>query len=192
MARRAVFIDRDGTLSAEAGLIRDPSDLELFPFATSAVKRINRAGWQAVVITNQPWIGHGKMSEDELADVHEQLRQLLLVEDARLDGIYHCPHHPEATVERYKTICDCRKPGIGMLQRAADEMGVELPLSFVVGDRLCDIEAALKAGSRPVLVRTGRGSETEQQIADSPLKAAHVADDLGQALDWIFEQSEGG
>ena len=191
MARRAVFIDRDGTLSAEAGLIRDPSELELLPCATSAIKRVNRAGWQAVVITNQPWIGHGKLSEDELAEVHEQLRQLLLQDDARLDGIYHCPHHPEATVERYKTICDCRKPGIGMLQRAAEEMGVELPLSFVVGDRLCDIEAALNAGSQPILVRTGRGCETEKQIAESQLDVAHIADDLGQALDWIFNQSEG-
>ena len=186
MGRRAVFIDRDGTLTAEAGLIQRVDQVSLLPGSVEAIQRINAARWQAVIVTNQPWVGQGALTEDELADVHEAVRHQLLESDARLDGIYHCPHHPEATVERFRETCRCRKPGIGMFERAESEMGIELDASVMVGDRLTDLQAAREAGMRSVLVRTGQGQETEAALEQHPNLVDHVADNLLDALDWVL------
>lgn len=109
MPRRAIFVDRDGTLSEKNGLVADPEHLRLLPCSADAIRRINRSGWQVIVVTDQPGVAFGEFDEHVLADVHDQLRLLLLENGARLDGIYHCPHHPEGQVERYRRDCACRR-----------------------------------------------------------------------------------
>ena len=149
MPRRAIFVDRDGTLCERNGLVADPEQLRLMPSAAAAVRRFNSRGWQVIVVTDQPGVAFGELDEDILADIHERLRGLLLEQGARLDGIYHCPHHPEGKVERYRRDCACRGPGIALFQRARDEMGIDLDDSLFVGRSAGALQAAAACGIKP-------------------------------------------
>ncbi len=153
MRRRAIFVDQDGTL-CEAG-VTDPARVRLRPGAGAAVRRLNADGWQVVVLCECPAIALGTLDEAALADFHERLRGLLLEENARIDGIYHCPHHPEGEVERYRRACDCRRPGSGLFDRARDEMGIDLGRSFLLADSEAALRSAVAAGVQPILVRAG-------------------------------------
>ena len=184
MPRRAIFVDRDGTLPvADAGTPR------LLAGAAAAIRRINRANRQAVIVTHRPEVAFGLLDEDALAELHEGLRLELLEKAARIDGIYHCPHHPEGVVERYRKECACRKPGVGLLERARDEMGIDLRGSFLVGDRAADLRAAAACGMPALLVRSGRGAETEAALAELRLTPAAVVDTIADAVDWILREA---
>jgi D-glycero-D-manno-heptose 1,7-bisphosphate phosphatase len=149
MPRRAIFVDRDGTLCEKNGLVADPEQLRLMPSAAAAVRRFNSRGWQVIVVTDQPGVAFGELDEDILANIHERLRGLLLEEGARLDGIYHCPHHPEGKVERYRRDCACRGPGIALFERARDEMGIDLDDSLFVSPSAGALRAAAACGVKP-------------------------------------------
>ena len=149
MPRRAIFVDRDGTLCESNGLVAAPEQLRLLPSAATAIRHFNNRGWQVIVVTDQPGVAFGELDEDTLADIHERLRVLLLEEGARLDGIYHCPHHPEGKLERYRRACACRGPGIALFERARDEMGIDLDNSFLVGGSSDAIQAAAACGIKP-------------------------------------------
>jgi D-glycero-D-manno-heptose 1,7-bisphosphate phosphatase len=157
MTRRAVFIDRDGTISEEVGYVNHPSRYRVFPFASQAIKLINDAGWLAVLVTNQAGVARGYFKEDLIAEVHEQLRQELARGGARLDAVYYCPHHPSVGDAPYRADCDCRKPKPGLITRAAEELEIDLARSWMVGDRYGDTELARNAGTRAALVLTGYG-----------------------------------
>ncbi|MDR1685280.1 MAG: HAD-IIIA family hydrolase [Desulfovibrio sp.] len=169
VARRAVFLDRDGTLNEDRGYISRPEQLTLLPGAARAVRRLNRAGLPAVLVTNQPVLARGECTEDELRAVHARLEHLLGLEGAYLDRIYYCPHHPDKGFagERpeLKIACACRKPGIGMLRRAAADMRIDLARSWLVGDRTADIQCARNAGARSILV--GAGTAGEDRACDA-------------------------
>ena len=188
MPRRAIFVDRDGTLCEQNGLVADPEQLRLLPRAAAAIRRLNRNGWQVIVVTDQPGVAFDEFDEDALADVHERLRSLLLVEGARLDGIYHCPHHPEGKIERYRRDCACRKPGIGLFERARDEMGIDLDGSFLVGDSPGALRAAAACGLESVLVRTGAGGETEALVPRLEVAPGHVVDTIEDAAEWALQR----
>lgn len=151
--RPAVFLDRDGTINAEVDFLRDPADLALLPGAAEAIARLAAAGFACVVITNQSGIARGYLDEATLAEIHARLRTLLAAEGAQLDGIYHCPHHPEIDSG---APCDCRKPLPGMLRLAAEEHDLDLSRSFVIGDSPRDLEAGLALGVPGFLVETGK------------------------------------
>jgi D-glycero-D-manno-heptose 1,7-bisphosphate phosphatase len=155
--RPAIFLDRDGTLAHEVGYINHPSRFRLYPWAVDAVRLINRAGLLAVVVTNQAGVARGYFPESLIHEVHESLRAAMESGGARLDAIYYCPHHPDAGEPPYRLDCDCRKPRPGLLRRAAVELGVDLPRSFVVGDRHADLALAWSVGARGALVKTGYG-----------------------------------
>ena len=150
MSRRAIFVDRDGTLCERNGLVADPEQLRLMPSVAAVIRRFNNRGWQVIVVTDQPGVAFGELDEDTLADIHERLRLLLLDEGARLDGIYHCPHHPEGKLERYRRACSCRGPGIALFERARDEMGIDLDNSLFVGRSPDALEAAAACGIEPL------------------------------------------
>lgn len=188
MPRRAIFVDRDGTLSENNGAAAGPEHLRLLPRAAAAICRINRSGWQAIVVTDQPGVAFGEFDVDILADVHERLRLLLLEEDARLDGIYHCPHHPEGKIERYRCECACRRPGIALFERARDEMGIVLDGSFFIGDSPDALRAAAACGIPSILVRTGNGRETEAALARIDVTPAQVVDTVEDAAEWALQQ----
>ena len=160
-ARPAVFLDRDGVLNVEVDHVRSAEALQLLPGAVEAVRRINRSDCLAVVVSNQPAVAKGFLTEGELDRIHARLETLLGAEHAYLDRIYSCPHHPDRGFpgERpeYKGPCGCRKPEPGMILAAARELNVDLARSFVVGDRTADIQAGWRAGCKTVLVRTGHG-----------------------------------
>ena len=145
--RRAVFFDRDGTLIDDVRYIADPARVALRPTAARALRRLNEAGWLVVVVTNQSGIARGLLTEDDYRRVQHRLDQLLAADGARVDASYHCPHLPEITGP-----CACRTPGVALFEQAAAEHDIDLARSAYVGDRLRDVEPALRFGGLGVLV----------------------------------------
>src|SRR5262249_3361162 len=155
--RPAVFIDRDGTISEEVGYVNHPSRFRLFPYSAEAIRLLNDRGWLAIVITNQAGVARGYFSEELITQVHDRMQTELQDHDARLDAIFYCAHHPTVGEPPYRADCDCRKPKPGLIQRAANEMDIDLSGSWMVGDRYSDIELARNAGVRSAFVLSGYG-----------------------------------
>ncbi len=154
--RRAVFLDRDGTLNLEKEYLYRPEECELVPGAAQAIRRLNEAGWLVVVVTNQSGVARGYYGEREVQLLHRHIAAELARGGGEVAGWYYCPHHPDG-LPPYNRVCNCRKPLPGMLEQAARELEIDLGSSWMVGDKLVDLEAGLAAGCRPVLVRTGYG-----------------------------------
>ena len=189
--RRAVFIDRDGTISEEVGYVNHPTRYRVFPYSAEAVKLLNDAGLLAVLVTNQAGVARGYFAEEMVGAVHDLLRRELERGGARLDAVYYCPHHPSVGEPPYRADCDCRKPRPGLIRRAADELGIDLAGSWTVGDRYGDVELARRAGTRSAFVLSGYGlGEWEHQRAAWPHQPDLVADDLLDAVRKILK--EGG
>ena len=148
--QKAIFLDRDGTINKPNGFITKPEQFELLPGVAEAIRRINKSGWLAVVVTNQPAIARGDCTFEELALIHAKMETELGKEGAFIDGLYFCPHHTDRGFagERpeYKRECDCRKPKAGMLLRAAADFNIDLSESYIVGDSKKDIAAGKAAG----------------------------------------------
>jgi D-glycero-D-manno-heptose 1,7-bisphosphate phosphatase len=184
--RPAVFLDRDGTLIEERGYLDRLELLAVFPWTGDALRLLNRAGFATVVVTNQSAIARGMIDESFLRDVHRALDERLA--PARIDRYYYCPHFPTATVERYRAVCDCRKPRPGMIERACREMDLDPARSFMVGDRWLDVECGRAAGTRTILVRTGHGGHEVAQAPDDA-KADVILNNLMEAVGWILRSS---
>jgi D-glycero-D-manno-heptose 1,7-bisphosphate phosphatase len=187
---RAVFLDRDGTLCEEVGYLNHIDRFQIYPWTASALRRLNEAGLRTIVITNQSGVARGYFPESLVHQVHERLKTELSLHGAHLDGIYYCPHLPEAKLEPYRMACDCRKPGLGMIQRAAREHDIDLAGSFLVGDRDIDIETAYRGGMRAILVLSGYGKGEYLYRRESwPCSPDYVATDLAEAAAWILSQT---
>jgi D-glycero-D-manno-heptose 1,7-bisphosphate phosphatase len=190
MKRRAVFMDRDGTISEEVGYINHPSRFRLFPYAKEAIKLLNDNGWLAVVITNQAGVARGYFPEAMIETVHQHLEEELRSEGARVDGIYYCAHHPSVGEPPYRQDCDCRKPKPGLINQAAKDLDIELEQSWMIGDRYSDIELAHNAGVRAALVLSGYGrGEWENQRDEWKYQPDLIADDLLNAVASIAGKS---
>jgi heptosyltransferase-2 len=150
--RKAVFLDRDGTLNPDPGYISNPRDFNLFPGVPQALARLKKSGYLLVLLTNQSGIARGLISQQQLELVHQKLQDLLASADAELDAIYFCPHHPDFPLNGVAE-CDCRKPKPGMVLQAVKDFDIDLENSYVIGDRRKDIQTALNAGSRPICIR---------------------------------------
>jgi len=161
--KQAVFLDRDGTLNVEKEYLYQPEEFEFTPGAIEAVRLLNRAGYPVVVVTNQSGVARGYYGEQEVVKLHQHIDAVLRAEGAHIDAWYYCPHHPAGNPP-YNLLCGCRKPLPGMLQQAAADLGLDLSRSWMVGDKLADIEAGLSAGCKPVLVLTGYGAETREML----------------------------
>jgi len=189
MSAKAIFMDRDGTVSDEVGYVNHIDRYRLLPRSAEAVRRVNAAGFLSFVITNQSGVARGLFDETLLHEVHATLRGWLEREGARLDGIYYCPHHPKEGEPPWRQDCDCRKPRPGLLLRAAREHDVDLSSSYMIGDTVLDIEAARNAGMTGVLVLTGYGKgDLKYRMRQRGLTPAHVADDLLSAVEWILRR----
>jgi len=182
---RAVFLDRDGTIIEEVGYLDRAERVELYPWTIDAIRAFNRAGLAVVMITNQSGIARGFFTEAVVDDVHAHMAAMLAEGGARIDAYYYCPHHPDGKVPGYARACECRKPGRGLVDRAAREFGIDPARSFVVGDRWVDVALARAVGAGGVLVRTGYGMSVEQQRPDD-LAADAVVDNLIAAASWIL------
>ncbi len=174
----ALFIDRDGTLVEARHYPSRPEDLVLYPGIGPGLRLLQGAGWKLVVITNQSGIARGLFTEDDLGRMHDHLRAELAAQGVTIDAIFHCPHHPEGTVADLAISCGCRKPRPGMLLAAANQLGIDLAASWMLGDILDDIEAGTRAGCRTVLVDIG----TESPPTFPNRRPTAVARDTAHAL----------
>ena len=181
---RAVFLDRDGTLIEEVGYLDRIDRVQFFPYSVDAVRLLNRAGLAVIVTTNQAGIARGFFDESFVDATHRHLSGVLAAGGANVDAFYFCPHHPDGVIDAYRRTCECRKPQPGLLRRAAADHDLDLPRSFVVGDRAHDIAAGETVGARGVLVRTGYGNRAE----GTDHGADAVADNLMGAVSWILRQ----
>ena len=172
MSRRAVFLDRDGTLNVEKEYLHRAEDWEWIPGAIEAIRLLNQAGFVVIVTTNQSGVARGVYSEQAVRELHASVDRWLAAEGAHVDGYYYCPHHPQYGSVRD---CDCRKPAPGLLLAAAREHDIDLKNSYVVGDKASDVGAALAVGATPILVATGYG-KAERAKVDA--KVPFVADVL--------------
>lgn len=176
-----VFFDRDGTLIAERGYLSDPAGVELLPGAVAALCDLQTAGLPVIVISNQAGVGRGFFPLERVYEVMARLRVEARAAGIELDGIYFCPHRPEDG-------CACRKPGTLLLERAADDHLLTLRGSFMVGDKLLDVETVQRAGGQGVLVRSGYGREEERSLGGAVRGGGpdHVCDGLQDASAWIL------
>ena len=156
-SRKAIFIDRDGTINKEVNLLYKIEDFELLPGVVEAIKKINQSEYLAIVITNQPVVARGLCTIDELEKFHKKMETLLGLEGAKLDAVYYCPHHPDKGYpeenKAYKMNCNCRKPDIGMVLNAAKDFNIDLEKSFFIGDSDNDILCGENSGLKTIKVK---------------------------------------
>ncbi len=187
--RRAVLLDRDGTLNVHVGLVKSPEQLSVIPGAADALRALRRAGYRLAVVTNQPVVARGDCSEEELARIHNKLEKELGRGKAYLDGIFYCPHHPDAGFagERpeLKIRCDCRKPGTGLIARATEDLNLDLGQSWFIGDSTVDVELARRTGLPSILVETGEGGRDGRFLAAPDI----VLPSIAEAADFILREA---
>ncbi len=186
--KKAVFLDRDGTINEEMGYINHVSRFRLFDFVPQAIKTLNDAGFLVIIVTNQSGVARGYFDEKLVREIHKKLVEDLKKKPARIDGIYYCPHHPQEGRGKYKKDCECRKPKTGMINLAVKDHDIDLSSSFMVGDRYKDIIFAKKAGLQPVFVKTGYGiGEYTYQRREWNEEPLFVAENLLEAAQFICE-----
>jgi len=167
--RPAVFLDRDGTINVDKDYLHKIEDFEFIPGAVQAIKSLKNAGYLVIVVSNQSGIARGYFDEATVDRLHEHIQQALKCYGTAIDAFYYCPHHPELGRGQYKVACDCRKGAPGMLLQAAEEHNIDLEKSFMVGDKMADIEAGAKAGCTSILVLTGYGEREKSNPALSKI-----------------------
>ena len=183
MTRRAVFMDRDGTISEEIGYVNHASRFRVFDYSAEAVLLLNDKEWLAVLVTNQAGVARGYFTENLIGEVHGILENDLRRSGARLDAIYYCPHHPIVGESPYRLDCECRKPKPGLILRAADELEIDLAESWMIGDRYSDMVLARQAGVHSAFVLSGYGrGEWEYQRATWTHQPDLVAENLLDAV----------
>lgn len=186
----AVFLDRDGTINEQMGYINHMCRFRLLPGVAEAIRTLNEHGLPVVVVTNQSGLARGYFPESLLDEVHQEMRRLLALEGARIDGLYVCPHHPEAKEARFRANCNCRKPKTGLLEQAAAELRLDLLRSYVVGDRWSDLRCGVAVGASTILVLTGYGKGEAAYVGPGqPVQPDHVAEDLLAAAEWIITRN---
>jgi D-glycero-D-manno-heptose 1,7-bisphosphate phosphatase len=179
---RAVFLDRDGVVIEEVDYLSRPEQLKLIPGAARAVARLHAGGFKVVVVTNQSGVARGYLTLQTLREVHRLLGCRLAEHGAKLDALYFCPHLPAKAGKRG---CPCRKPALGMLQKARKRFKLDLSRSYFVGDTTTDTLTAKRAGCTAVLVRTGKAGRDRVYRA----KPHRTCKDLDAAADWIIKQA---
>jgi D-glycero-D-manno-heptose 1,7-bisphosphate phosphatase len=182
---RAVFLDRDGTINVEQKFLHRPEEFHFIPGAAQAIRLLKEAGFLVIVVTNQSGIARGYYDDAAVNRLHRYMDGELIRFGASIDAYYFCPHHPEYSIDSKGKACGCRKPLAGMLLKAAADFSLDLSVSFIIGDKLADVQAGLNAGCRSFLVRTGYGAE---EAAKLPADVS-VYDDLLAAARAIVEET---
>jgi len=186
--QKAVFLDRDGVINREVNGVLKPSDFEILEEVPSAIKLLNKSEFLVIVITNQPFIAKGFMTYNDLNLIHKKMDSLLGLEEAFVDDLFYCPHHPEIGFEGevvdLKIKCNCRKPNSGMLIEAASRYNIDLTKSWIVGDRYVDVKAGKNVGAKAILLQTRHaGGDNEKNALPNM-----ICSDLSQAVKYILKQ----
>ena len=187
--RPAVFLDRDGTMIEDVGYLSRREDLHWFPYTLDAIRLLNRAGFLVCVTTNQGAVGLGFYDEAFVNELHAEMGETVASSGGRIDAWYFCPHYPTALIDRYRSECNCRKPEPGMIHQAMADFSIDLPRSYVVGDKLADVGMATAVGARAILVKTGYGQAELRRHDGRVPGAAFVADTLLEAASWILREA---
>jgi len=170
MKKKAIFLDRDGTINVEKNYLHKIEDFQYEDKVPEALKILKNLGYILIVVTNQAGIGRGYYTEKDL----EKLNNFLIKDSQKFGGniekIYYCPHHPTHGVGNYKENCSCRKPENGMIEEGIKNFHIDREKSFIVGDKFSDLMAGIKSGISPILVRTGYGQRTEEELCGNPYK----------------------
>ena len=182
MSERVVILDRDGTIVVDREYLADPAGLKFLPGAAEGLRRLHQRGYRLVVISNQSGVGRGLFTLERLQTINTRLAQMVSEAGAQIDGIYCCPHRPDEH-------CDCRKPQIGLVQQAAQELGFDPRASVVVGDKGSDIELGRRVGATTVLISTHAHHGRRHNREPAPLAADYAAADLQEAAQ-IIERLE--
>jgi len=180
-----IFLDRDGTINREVEYLSSPDELELLPGSAEAIRLANNLGFKVIIVTNQSGVARGFFTEETVNAVHDRLLSILESENARIDAIYYCPHHPELGIGKYKTDCSCRKPKTGMADQAIARFNLDPRESYVIGDRVADIELAHNIGAHAILVKTGYGNDELALCRSRNIQMEFVAEDILDAMHYV-------
>ena len=186
--KKAIFLDRDGTVSREVGYMNHERRIRLLPGSAAAIRKLNDAGLPVILVTNQAGVARGYFEEPLVHVVHRRLQALLAEEaGAHLDAIYFCPHPPDVGEPPWRQDCNCRKPRPGMLLQASEEHGIDLAISYLVSDHIKDVSMGMKSGLTGIMVRTGYGAGLlEYHSHQWDTRPHHVCEDLAEAIDLIL------
>lgn len=179
--RKAIFLDRDGTINQDRGYVHSPEEWVWIPGAIEAIQEFKKAGYLVVVITNQAGIARGYYPKESMDQLHTHVNSLLSQYQTHIDAFYFCPHHPDFSGD-----CECRKPFPGMIIKAVQELGISISDSWLIGDKAADIQAGIAANLRCILVKTGYGEKESMQIPASIHKALNILD----ACQWVLKNNE--
>lgn len=184
--QKAVFLDRDGTINVLKGFLKKTEDFELLPGVAEAIKKLNGSQYITIVATNQPVIARGECTWEELEEIHKKMETVLGRQNAYIDDLFFCPHHPnkgyEGEVLELKIDCECRKPKIGMFIDAAKKYNIDLSQSWYIGDTTVDIQAGINAGMRTILLKTGEAG----QDGNYNVVPTAIAENLYKAVEYLL------
>lgn len=152
-----VFIDRDGTINIDAGYISHPDSFVMYPFAPQAVRMLNEAGFLAIVITNQSGLARGFFTISVMNEIHAKMNRIFNAGGAKIDGLYYCPHDPNAKVAEFRAECECRKPKTGMIDAAVRDLPIDKSRMYFIGDKYSDMKTGFASGCKTIMVETGYG-----------------------------------
>ncbi len=172
---RAVFLDRDGTLIEDVEYLADPRLVRLLPRAASALVRLEAAGFERIVVSNQSAVARGLATPDDVSAVQRKISELLAEGGASIDAWYYCFHHPEGALQEWRTVCECRKPAPGLILTAAMQRGLDLSSCFLIGNMWSDVEAARRAGVRGILLETPAGLGGDDKSAPAKNRFGDIA-----------------
>jgi D-glycero-D-manno-heptose 1,7-bisphosphate phosphatase len=185
--RPAIFLDRDGVLIEDAGLVTKLDEIHILPNVSETLEKLHQAGYILIIISNQAVVARGLLTESQVMELEQAVEDRL---GMRMDGFYFCPHHPQATLIEYRVACECRKPRPGLIFQAAGELRIDRSRSFMVGDRPTDILAGTRAGCRTIWVHTGQHFaapiQTDEELGAMPVPDC-VCSGLPEAATWILE-----
>ena len=179
MGNKAAFIDRDGTINANIGYIDSPDSFKMYSGVAEGIKLLNEDGFKVIIITNQSGIARGFFSEETLDKIHNKMKKELSDKGAKIDAIYYCPHHPDEK-------CSCRKPNPGLIEKATNDLDIDTKKSFILGDRMLDVEAGHKKGCKTVLVPENK-EKVNIEMEESKIEPDYVCDDFYTGVKWILK-----
>jgi len=186
---KAVFLDRDGVITKEPPYYAHRIDqLELIPKSAEAIMLLNKNGFKVIIVSNQSGVARGYYQEKDIKIYNMAMKKKLEEGSAYIDAIYYCPHYSEATIEKYKIDCECRKPKPGMLRQAEKDLNLNLKRSFLIGDKMSDIEAGYRAGCKTILVLTGQGNDELKKNLKMKIKPNYISKDLFTAIQIIMKK----
>lgn len=180
--KKCVFLDRDGTINREVGYLCEVENLEILENVVEGLRLLQQE-YLLIVISNQSGVARGYFSETKVDRINAEITKRLEQHNVFIQEFFYCPHHPEGIVKEYAKVCDCRKPNIGLIERARKKYDVDISKSYMIGDKISDLLLAKNAGCKGIFVKTGydlQGKEQIKQLSD------YISDSLLEAAEWIL------